>query len=671
MESLFSPAITLMNRMKYTSKFALMGGVIVCLVFTLLLEVYVRLNNDITFAKNELYGATVLKPMNKMTQLMQQHRGLSSGVLSGNESMKEKRRAKEEEVVKVLEETDAVLSEALKKSGRWADIKQNWQLIQKEGLSWTAPENIKRHSAMIEQILLFMVDVADETALTLDPEIDTYYFMDTVVNKMPAMLEPLGVTRARGTAILTKKELSPQMRIDISSLIAQMSSNLRQQHYNLEKVMRYSPALKEELNSPTQKFSQGVEQVFALVKGDILSEQFATPPQEYFAKATEVIDMGYTIMFDTLLPQFEKQLQARIDKTRTLLLTEISIAIVAILIVGYLSAGAYFSVMKSVSVFSHGAQRLAAGDLTVHFKLEGQDELHAAGRDFNEMAKSFRKLLAEIQRDVQNLRAASEQLAASSSQISISTSGQSDSATSMAASIEEMSVGVDQIAQNAQSAQFLSQESDALAERGGKIVRDVVAEIQAIASTVNESAVAVEALGCQSNQISAIVGTIKEIADQTNLLALNAAIEAARAGETGRGFAVVADEVRKLAERTSKSTQEIASMISAIQSGTETAVSSMKFGVDRVAAGVEQADMAGNAISQVQEQAKQVSEAVSAISLALREQAIASTDIANNVERIAMGAEENNNAASSNAKTADSLRRLAETLTEEVGRFKT
>jgi methyl-accepting chemotaxis protein len=241
----------------------------------------------------------------------------------------------------------------------------------------------------------------------------------------------------------------------------------------------------------------------------------------------------------------------------------------------------------------------------------------------------------------------------------------------MAASVEEMTVGVDHIAKNAQDAQAYSRESDKVAAEGGRIVEGVVNEIQAIAHTVNQSAAAVEALGQQSDQISAIVGTIKDIADQTNLLALNAAIEAARAGESGRGFAVVADEVRKLAERTAKSTQEIAGMIGSIQSGTATAVASMKQGVERVAAGVEQAQKAGAAISQVQAQARQVVNAVSEITVSLSEQASASTEIARNVERIAQKAEENNAAACGNADTAGKLRQLAENLSSEVARFRT
>jgi methyl-accepting chemotaxis protein len=668
---IFAPAIGLMNRLRYTSKFLMLGTAVAVVILILLYSVISNLSRDITVANNELLGVQMLKPLNRSVQYMQQHRGMSAGLLGGNEAMKDKRSIKEKEATDALQQTDAALSSGLRESAAWKKIRADWETLRSTGLNLAVADNIKAHNALIDQALLFMVDVADGTDMTLDPTIGTYYMMDTVVLKMPAMLERLGQTRARGTGILAKKEISPQMKIDMASTLAEMSSTLRAQNINLQKVMRFAPALQGSLSGPGKEFSENVEKVFSLVREDILAERFLTPSQDYFNLTTVIIDAGYKTMFDVLIVEFENQLNIRKAAANKALVLMMVFALGVLALVTYLAFGMYYSVISSVEVFSKGARRLADGDLTAQFDTEGHDELHAAGSDFNNMAQSFRKLLGHIKQEALQLRSSAEQLSTTSHEISASTGTQSDSASSMAASVEEMTVGVDHIAKNAQDAQKYSRDSDALAAEGSRIVQGVVNEIQAIAETVNHSAAAVEALGQQSDKISAIVGTIKEIADQTNLLALNAAIEAARAGESGRGFAVVADEVRKLAERTAKSTQEIAGMIGAIQSGTETAVSSMKRGVDRVASGVEQARLAGNAIDQVQLQSREVMVAVGEISVSLSEQAAASTEIAQNVERIAQMAEENDAAASGNAKTAADLRQLAESLSSEVARFRT
>ena len=67
------------------------------------------------------------------------------------------------------------------------------------------------------------------------------------------------------------------------------------------------------------------------------------------------------------------------------------------------------------------------------------------------------------------------------------------------------------------------------------------------------------------SQVSSMAESLRDISEQTNLLSLNASIEAARAGQHGAGFAVVATEVRELADRSSKSTDEIARVVVSTQ----------------------------------------------------------------------------------------------------------
>ncbi len=349
----------------------------------------------------------------------------------------------------------------------------------------------------------------------------------------------------------------------------------------------------------------------------------------------------------------------------------IGIALLAMVLGSALALLITRSVTRPINEAVTTAVRVAKGDLTARIDVMSSDETGQLMQALKDMNESLKTLIKQTHGHAENVASAAAELATASGQVASGSHLQSEAASSMAASVEEMTVSVNQIADHANEAYAISADSSNLATEGGEIINATIGEMTKIAASVNECSDIVRTLATQSEQISGIVGVIKDVAEQTNLLALNAAIEAARAGEQGRGFAVVADEVRKLAERTSLSTVEISSVIGKIQLGIISASESMRSGVERVNQGMAQAERAGESVKRINAGAQRVVSAVNDISAALKEQGIATEDIANSVERVAQMAEENSAAVSETASTAQHLERLATELHETVYRFKT
>ena len=321
---------------------------------------------------------------------------------------------------------------------------------------------------------------------------------------------------------------------------------------------------------------------------------------------------------------------------------------------------------RAIDHFDHISQ----GVLTDEIDIGGRDEPGRLLCALASMQVHLKVILDEIRLAAVSIDSQSKLLNREMDQVNEQSMAQKDRVQSTASATQEFSQSVAEVAESAnQTATAAAHAKELVAESTGNMSRSMDATTRVV-EAVQESSAAVGELNHAIVRIGDITKVIKEIADQTNLLALNAAIEAARAGEFGRGFAVVADEVRKLAERTTTSTTEIAASVGQFQTVTHNAVDSMNRAVAEVETGIGMMRSSVSGLDSVRASSEDAAGMAGHIADAARQQAIASEEVASNMEQVSALIERNTAAAAEAQQTATRLAQAAATLQAVVDGFK-
>ncbi|MDE5413259.1 methyl-accepting chemotaxis protein [Alkalihalobacterium chitinilyticum] len=397
-----------------------------------------------------------------------------------------------------------------------------------------------------------------------------------------------------------------------------------------------------------------------------------------------------------IVPEAEIMKEAN-DLRLVLIIVALVGQIVIVLITIWIANSITRPIKETVKV----ANKLSQGDFTENIQaeyLKRKDEIGEITRTFDVMKRNLSGMILNITSSAQHASAASEELASSatetsesSNQISMTINQIADGAAKQSENtttiFEMMKKTVDDVNKGEKaSIQVLdiAVKSSQSALKGDEVAQASVEQLEKMNEQVRASADSVKALGRRSEEIGGIITVISEIADQTNLLALNAAIEAARAGEHGKGFAVVADEVRKLAEQSSKSANQIRSLIAGIQSETNDIVIKIEQNLSSVASQVEVISQVGASLKEIvsytkgtEEKSIETKEVLTSVLINSQQVLASIEEISAIVEQSAASAQEVAAASEEQSATveeitanANTLAKMAEDLTEEISKFK-
>jgi methyl-accepting chemotaxis protein len=587
----------LLNRLKIWQKLALLiaalGVPIVLLTYLLVAEKDLAIN----FARQEILGVKYLQPARALLQHLAEHRGMSSAYLNGDASFREKimsKRTQLAEDVKAVDAIDAQYGAPLDSTGQWQTIKASWENLQANTFNLTAKESFAQHTALIQKLLDLTTHVGATSNLVLDPDADSYYLMDVVVNRLPFLVEKLGQLRAISVGIVARQQISRNDQVQLGKRVGPVEMLLDGVQANLAQVFNLNGALKPVLSAQQDAAVASTKAFLSLVEGLAHSDQVDTTlsASQIFAAATQAIEAGFSL-YDAATPALLELLQNRITGFNEKKFTALGGVLFCVTLALLLAYGITRVLSRSLQQANKVASDIAAGELNNAMTITSSDEIGQLLRALETTQKKLTTIIEEITTTANTVDVSAAEIAQGSADLAQRTEHQASALEETASSMEQLTNTVQQSADNAGQANQLARAARSQAEQGGQVLDQAIAAM----SIINHS----------SRKIADIIGVIDEIAFQTNLLALNAAVEAARAGEQGRGFAVVASEVRKLAQRSADAAKQIKTLITDSVSNVEN--------------GGQLVEQSGQTLQEIVTAVKKVSDIVAEMAATAQEQA--------------------------------------------------
>jgi signal transduction histidine kinase/CheY-like chemotaxis protein/HPt (histidine-containing phosphotransfer) domain-containing protein len=382
MRRLLDPAVALMNRLRYPRKFALVSLVFAVPLGLMMYLWLAEIRARAAFADKELAGVAYIVPLTRLLQRLEEYQGRIT--LPAAPALVDEGRTAVQAAARDVTAVDARLGVRLGVSEAWAELAQQVAGMPRGADAATTPVATASRALIAR--------VGDASNLILDPDLDTYYLMDAVVTRLPALIDDVGRI---GTAVLSMRDGEPPSAEQRAVVVARLGlarANLAAIERGHQIAFEQTPALEPELGPRLQKTSLAIVLLGALA--DRAGMGIEPKPATIDARAALDVTAGaldavleHAAAAATALDGRLAARMARLASHRRYLLLVVT---AAVLVVFYLWVGFYVAVTRAVDELDEVSKRMLSGDFSRPAAVECRDELCRVVQSFNDVAARLR-----------------------------------------------------------------------------------------------------------------------------------------------------------------------------------------------------------------------------------------------------------------------------------------
>ena len=650
MSSFFFPAVALMERLRFSLKFALAGFVVFALLLYMGLIQVTTLHQRVSTLDSERAAVSLMAHLVEWNKVLIESRRIAITAAPGDETVRQRFKQQAAVVDRKLGEIEAEvvrvkpffdLSKEVKglRDG-WLELQKKVDALPVDGDF--AKKSFAAHGSEYGRLYAFMRDMGDRSGMALESDLDLFYLAYPLANNTPSTAGITVRIAAYSTLNIARGTIAPNDRVFYEVTDARLNDTFGNVENMLSQSMKANPEVEKRLSKNFADLKTSSKEYLAFIRKNFTTSDALTVTQEQAAQAAKAtIDAAWALVDQNrvVLDELLAQRSASAALNRNLIAAMLGLSVLVSI---YLYVGMYLGIKRGMQRAGQAVRNIAVGELGKVQSATSRDEFADLMKDLEQADRALMAMVSAVRQGSESVATASAEIAQGNHDLSARTEQQASALEETAASMEELSSTVRQNADNAKQANQLAQSASTVAIKGGNVVGQVVDTMKGI----NDA----------SRKISDIISVIDGIAFQTNILALNAAVEAARAGEQGRGFAVVASEVRSLAGRSADAAKEIKTLINT--------------SVERVEQGTTLVDQAGVTMTEVVSSIKRVTDLMGEISEASNEQSAGVAQVGQAVTQMDQATQQNAALVEEMAAAASSLKSQAQDLVGTVAVFK-
>lgn len=402
MNYLFEPAIRLMNRLKYVYKFTVIGLLIVLQASVLIYMLVSELNKNIDFATRERAGVQYVRALSDVFTEAQAYRSIQYDYSRGNRLRREEllsQQGKVDAALTAVAEIDSRAAGQMDTTWKLQMLQQDWLQLKQNTLQFEpdrAQVAFDLNSRWLGEVMDLMQQVGYESKLAMDSDFDTSYLVDSLLRKMPALVDLLNT--AQGLAIqLEDNNLSADSKNRLLQIVGLVGSGLEQADHNVQLVFRHNELIKTQLKTLQTTVTDTVP-IFAWnIEQKTVGQQGLPIPQEILTVAGNQAIQNAVVLHKEELKVIDQLLVARIAQYLQYRNWVVFFTGGILLLVCYLFLGFDMSVRKAVYQLGNVMAAAGKGDLNVRGIVSSRDEMGSLTLAVNNTLDSLQKMYNEVQ----------------------------------------------------------------------------------------------------------------------------------------------------------------------------------------------------------------------------------------------------------------------------------